>query len=154
MTQRDRDGRARLSAAQAEARATTASIRESLQTSERRLAEERRQLEDTARRGRLAAEISDRETIAVAERFAARHRERLTLLERRVALERDELALAEQESAELAAQSGTPVDTTVNQTAEPARTPDDPYLKQRLDRVAHEAAAEAQLAFLKKKMGK
>ncbi len=154
MTQRDRDGRARLFAAQAEARTAIASIRESLKRSEGRVAEERRQLEDAERRGRLAAEISDRETIAVAERFAARHRERLALLERRVALERDELALAEQESADLAAQSGTPVHSADNEPGEPARTPDDPYLKQRLDRAAHEAAAEAQLAFLKKKMGK
>ena len=73
-----------------EARAGLASLRESLAASERELASERKQLADAERRGRLAAELPDPETVAVAERYAQRHRERITLLERKVALQREE----------------------------------------------------------------
>jgi hypothetical protein len=38
--------------------------------------------------------------------------------------------------------------------ADPAPAADEALLRQRLDRAAREAAADAQLAFLKKKMGK
>jgi hypothetical protein len=90
--------------------------------------------------------------VAIAQKFAARHRERLALLKRRLGLERDELALAQTESADLAGQTGT--DSGPTEPADSRAAPDDGLIKHRYDRAAHEAAAEAQLAFLKKKMGK
>jgi hypothetical protein len=152
MVQRDRDGRGRLHAALTEAKAVAASARQALQLTERRMIEERRQLDDTERRGRQADQIGDSETVAIARKFAARHRERLSLLERRLELEGDELALAQAVAAEIAEQAGGDAGPVDVPDARPA--PDDGIPKHRYDRAAHEAAAEAQLAFLKKKMGK
>ena len=56
------------------------------------------------RRGRLAADLPDRETVTLAERYAARHRERVGVLERKLAVQRDELLLAEREVAEMMAE--------------------------------------------------
>jgi fumarate hydratase class II len=150
-----RDGSARLHAALAEARVVVSRLREALRVIEQDLASQRQQLEDAERRGRLAAGIPDAETVAIAERFAARHRAWVGLLERKAGLQRDEIALAEKDLADLADQ-GEAVGTGTEATPEPpgAGASEDPLLRHRLDRAAHEAAAEAQLAFLKKKMGK
>jgi len=86
-------------------------MRESLGATERELAGERKQLDDAERRGRLAAQVSDAETVAVAERFAGRHRERVAVLKRKLSVQRDELILGERELEEMAAQyraSGLP----------------------------------------------
>jgi hypothetical protein len=132
-----------------EAKAALAALRSELTQTERALAAERAQLEATERRGRLAAEIPDAETVAVAERFAAKHRERVSLLERKLQVQQDEVALAERDLEELTRQyRGAP--------GAPPPPPDeaDPLLQYRLDRAAQEAAAEAQLAQLKRKLGK
>src|SRR5207247_4036902 len=71
---------------------------------EAELAAERQRLADAERRGRLAAEIQDRETVEVAARFAAKHRERLGVLERKLAAQRDELGLTQRELTEMQAQ--------------------------------------------------
>src|SRR5207247_139060 len=68
------------------------------------LAVGRQRLADAERRGRLAAEIQDQETVAVAGRFAAKHRERVGVLERKLAALNDELALYERELADMQAQ--------------------------------------------------
>ena len=78
-------------------------MREALAATERELAVERKQLEDAERRGRLAAAVPDPETVAIAERYAARHRERVAVLERKIVVQRDELVLAERELAEMSA---------------------------------------------------
>src|SRR5215471_11603195 len=65
---------------------------------------EQQRLADAERRGRLAAEIQDQETVQVAERFAAKHRERAGVLERKLAAQREELALAERELGEMQGQ--------------------------------------------------
>jgi hypothetical protein len=142
-------------------------MRAALAASERELEAERRQLEDAERRGRLAGEIADTETVAIAERFAARHRERAAVLERKLAVQRDELMLAEREVEEVAShlkasRQGGPAagidaawrDIEAAGGARPGADVDDELLKARADRAAHEAAAEAQLAYLKKKLGK
>jgi hypothetical protein len=156
MKQRDRDGSARFHAALTEARATVARLEDALRTTERDLGLQRQQLEDAERRGRLAAAIPDPETVAIAERFVARHRERIELLERKVQIQRDELGLAVRDAAEIAeqARSGGASDEAPAAFADPAPAADEALLRQRLDRAAREAAADAQLAFLKKKMGK
>lgn len=150
-----------------EARFGLAEMRRALAASEAELQSERKQLADAERRGRLAAAVPDPETVAVAERFTARHRERIMVLERKVAVQRDELELAEREVQEMTVQwrtasaaGGTPsaaIDAAWRDleaagggrvTAEADREAAD------LDRKKREAAVEAQLEYLKKKMGK
>jgi hypothetical protein len=162
------DPRARAAAlreALLEAKVGVRTMRAALGATERELELERRQLADAERRGRLAREVPDPETAAVADRFTARHRERVAVLERKLVVQRDELALAEREVAEMlaeyrTAQPGKPFESIdaawrdlqaaggerpdLGLDDETARA-DDQKLKQ---------AVEAQLAYLKKKMGK
>lgn len=139
-----------LHAALLDAKVGLATMRDALAVSERELDRERQQLEDAERRGRLAAGISDAETVAVAERFMARHRERIEVLERKVAVQRDELAIAEREYDSMRAE----VQAARGGTGSPPPAPeaDEELLGGQLDRAAREAAADRQLEFLKKKV--
>jgi hypothetical protein len=154
-----------------EAKAAVGQMRDLLAASERDLVNERRQLEDAERRGQLAAGIDDAETAAVAGRFAARHRERVGVLERKIGVQREELALAERELEEMMGEfrsmqrGGTPRgappaaerawrDIEAAGGARPETDLEGELLKARADRRLHEQAVEAQLAHLKKKLGK
>jgi hypothetical protein len=150
-----------------EARFGIAEMRRALAAAEMELQSERKQLTDAERRGRLAAAVPDPETVAVAERFAARHRERIIMLERKVAVQRDELVLAEREVQEMTAQwrtasSGSGVaSTSIDaawrdlEAAGATRPPDEgDRTAAELDQKKREQAVEAQLAYLKRKMGK
>jgi hypothetical protein len=150
-----------------EARFGIAEMRRALAAAEMELQSERKQLTDAERRGRLAAAVPDPETVAVAERFAARHRERVIVLERKVAVQRDELVLAEREVQEMTAQwrtasSGSGVaSASIDaawrdlEAAGATRAPDDgDRTAAELDQKKREQAVEAQLAYLKRKMGK
>ncbi len=146
-------------------------LRRGLPAIEEELAVERKELEQAERRGRMAAAIEDTETVKVAEEFATRQRERIALLERKLALQRDELAVALRELdeiksrlknaklgldddgnlssvnaawRELEAAGGVNPDTDVAGELDQAR----------YDRKAKEAAVEAQLEYLKKKLGR
>src|SRR5579864_9133420 len=70
-------------------------LRDALARTERELEAARREAADYARRGQLAGEISDVETVRIAAEFTARTQERVDLLERKVLVQRDELAMAE-----------------------------------------------------------
>jgi hypothetical protein len=149
-----------------EARLGVTELRRALAAAEAELESERRQLGDAERRGRLAAAVSDQETVAVAERFAARHRERILVLERKVVVQRDELALTEREVQEMTAQWRSASQGGVRsesldaawrdlEAAGGSRSSDDSdRTAAELDRRKREQAVEAQLEFLKKKMGK
>ena len=150
-----------------EARFGIAEMRRALAGAETELQSERKQLVDAERRGKLAAAVPDPETVAVAERFAARHRERIMVLERKVAVQRDELELAEREVQEMtvqwrtASQRGGASSASIDaawrdlEAAGAARTTDGPdRIAADLDRRKREEAVEAQLAYLKRKMGK
>jgi hypothetical protein len=164
------DHRARAAAlreALLEAKVGVSTMRSALAATERELTRERQQLADAERRGRLAAEVPDSETVSVAERFAARHRQRVGMLERKLIVQRDELLLAEREVADMlneyrAAHPGASRFESVEAAwreleaaggerpglgldEEPAAPESDQKLKQ---------AVEAQLAYLKKKLGK
>lgn len=139
-------------------------MRDGLAATERELAGERKQLEDAERRGRLAAAVPDAETVAIAERYAARHRERVAVLERKLLVQRDELALAERELAEMTAEAqrataGQPSESIAAawrdlESAGAARPDEDARSQADLDRQRRDSAIEAQLAYLKKKLGK
>lgn len=152
-----------------EARVAVTTMREAIAATERELAGEQRAQAAAERRGRLAAEIPDAETVAIAERFAARHRERAGVLARRLEVQREELRLAERDVEEMgtqfrAARQGlgahaAGVDAAWRDLAEAgAPTRDDGLaeatLRRDADRLAHEAAVDAQLAALKKKLGR
>lgn len=146
-------------------------MRDALVRSEGELTLERQRLADAERRGRLAAEIRDQETVAVADRFAAKHRERVAVLERKLAAQREELALADRDLTEMygqlkSAERDRPAMEAERSTeqawrdveaaggARPGTDVRDELLKSEMDRAAREATADRQLNELKKKMKK
>lgn len=146
-----------------EARLGVGTMREALAATERELTLERKQLSDAERRGRLAADLPDAETVAVAERFAARHRERVQVLERKLAVQRDELAMAEREIEEMAAEHRNAPGKTGSSSIDAAwrdleaagatrPTSDEDRLKADADRRMRERAVEEQLDYLKRKL--
>ncbi|HXM38784.1 MAG TPA: hypothetical protein VN908_09040 [Gemmatimonadales bacterium] len=154
-----------------EAKVAVAEMREALTRTERELALERQRLADAERRGRLAGEIQDQETVSVAERFVGKHRERADVLERKLATQREELALAERDLTEMytalkSAERDRPAmegdrsterawrDVQGGGGARPGTDLQDELLKSAMDRAAREAAAGRQLEELKKRMRK
>ena len=149
-----------------EAKVGIATMRSALAATELELAQERRQLTDAERRGRLAAEVSDSETVALAERYAVRHRERAAVLERKLVVQKDELLLAEREVGEMMTEYRAARPGTASQSIEaawrdieaaggerPGSGLDDETTRAESERKLKDAV-EAQLAFLKRKLGK
>lgn len=147
-----------------EMKAAVTGLREASARTAADLEAERRLLADAERRGRLAGEIQDQETVTVAARFATKHRERVAVLERKVAAGQEELALAERELAEMRAEL---VRAETDRPATEAERSADrawreiersggvrPGLDVELDRAAREATADQQLRELKKRMQK
>jgi len=147
-----------------EARAALEGMRQGVVKTEQHLAIERRHLEDAERRGRMAAEIDDRETVTVAERFIAKHRGRVTVLQDKLEAQRAELELAERELEEMKGQlkqaaGRDHVDSAWREIeaaggVRPETDVGDELLRSKLDRAAREAEAQARLDALKKKMGR
>ena len=138
-----------------ELKAAVGKMRDDLYRTEQSLEVERRSLDDAERRGRLATGIGDRETVEVAERFAAKHAERVRMLEQKMGAQRAELELAERELDEMTEQFKAMergVGTTGNRP--PIVDVADELLQGNIDRAAQDARAEAQLRELKRKMGK
>ena len=145
-----------------DAKVAVAEVREAVVRTERELTLERQRLADAERRGRLAGEIQDAETVAVADRFAAKHRERLGVLERKLVNQKEEMALAQRELDDMQAQLKTAERDRpameARQSAreagdgEPGLDLQDELLKSDMDRASREAAAARQLEELKKKM--
>ena len=76
-------------------------LRALLATTNTRLAAERAELETVRRRQGLAAQINDEETVAIAERFASQHQERVVMLETKQMVQQQELSLAERDYEEM-----------------------------------------------------
>lgn len=134
-------------------------LREALTRTEGELARARQEHADYVRRGELAAGIGDDETVTVAAEFTARAAERVDLLERKVLVQRDEVTLAEREYEATKARyqraaQGLPLDPPTPSAAEiDPVTGDAPFPDALLEQRAREAAVEAQLAYLKQKLG-
>ncbi len=77
-------------------------LRASLATTNTRLASERAELDTVRRRQGLAAQINDEETVAIAERFAVQHQERVSMLETKQMVQQHELSLAERDYEDMA----------------------------------------------------
>jgi hypothetical protein len=148
-----------------DAKVAVGEVQQAIARTEREIAVERQRLADAERRGRLAGEIQDQETVAVAERFVAKHRERLGVLDHKLAAQREELALAQRElddmqtqlKAAAAAQPSTEKAwRNIEEAggARPGMDLRDELLQSDIDREAREAAAARQLEELKKKMRK
>jgi hypothetical protein len=153
-----------------EQKAAVRALRQGLEQTEQLLAGERAQLETAERRRTMAEAIADGETVAVADRFIGKHRERIAVLERKVAAQREELALAERDLAEMTAQleeAARRAPASAQRSADAAWTElgkagiDRPeldleaeLLKSRLERAQREAEADARLDELKKRMGR
>ncbi|MGH7513284.1 MAG: hypothetical protein ACREOQ_10210 [Gemmatimonadales bacterium] len=147
-----------------EARLGVRTMQEALVVTERELAAERQQLEDAERRGRLAAMVPDPETVQVAERYALRHRERAAILERKLVVHREELVLAERELAEMTAEAKRATANHPSETISAAwrdlesagvtRPDEQDRIQAETDRQRRDSAIEAQLAYLKRKLGK
>lgn len=143
-----------LRAALVEFKVALAELQTALARTERELLAMRRELADTERRGTLAEGIGDSETATVAAEYATRLRERVDLLERKLLVQRDEVHIAEREyeatrAQFLRADRGLPPEAPASFDSLDDTTPD-PYL----DRHAREAAVEAQLAHLKRQLGR
>jgi hypothetical protein len=132
-------------------------LKDALSATERELESERAELITAERRGKLARDIGDEETAEIAQTFVSKHRSRIELLERKLGVQRDELVISEREYEELgarykAAKNGVPFTGAPEPAPDPAA--EDPLLRARIDRKATEAAVEAQLELLKKKLGR
>ncbi len=148
----------------AEARAALDGLRDGVANTDRRLTMEKKYLTDAERRGRLAKDVGDEETVRVAERFAEKHREKIGVLENKLTVQRSELALAERELGEMKEQFEKVEGSSAFETAwreldwagraSSSSGADDDLLRSQIDRAAREARAEAQLAELKRKMGR
>ncbi len=167
------DPRARtaaLHAALLETRVAVGVMREGLEKTERALALEQRQLEDAERRGRLAAQVPDAETVTIAEQFATRHRERIAVLEKKCAAQREELQLAERDLEQLgteyrsarqgtdpgrtAAQEGAWRDIEAAGGVRPETDLEGEILRSQMQQRQMDQVVDAQLEHLKKKMKK
>lgn len=136
-------------------------LREALQRTEKELAEARREATDYERRGRMALEIEDAETAQLAQEFLEKVSARVDLLERKVIVQRDELRLAEEDYASTkeryqSAARGIPFGPTpsADATGDPGSDSGMSSFEEfGLEQRSREAAVEAQLAHLKKKLG-
>jgi hypothetical protein len=146
-----------------------ADLRAGVEVTRKRLTEEREQLATVQRRKALAAAVPDAETVAIAEKFEAQHAERIGVLERKLAAQEEEAALAERDYEEMlkqlkAANAGVGTGATPESrgpTDAELGLPDDADLRAELDMLARrrarsdaEAAADARLEELKKKLGR
>ncbi|MCL4214180.1 MAG: hypothetical protein KJZ74_09705 [Gemmatimonadales bacterium] len=144
-------------------------LRDGLEVTRRRLAEERESLATATRRRTLAEGINDAETVGVAAKYEAQHAERVAVLERKLEAQEAECGLAERDYDEMVKQlkqasvgagsglsegSRGPTDTELG-------LPDDAPLRGELDglarrqqRAEREAGADAKLEELKRRMGR
>lgn len=140
-----------------EARAAIKYMEASLAKSEKKLYHENRGLEDATRRGGLAAEIGDRETVEVAQRFAAQHGEKVEILQRKIEVQNAELALARREEKSMtnqlkSAQRGGARVRSGDGDAPSGRIED--ALENEIEQRDNESLASRQLEELKRRMGK
>jgi len=135
------------------------------------LAMQQAELATATRRRDLALSIQDSETVEIAERFITRIQERVVVLEKKVAAQADELALAERDLVEMTSQladaakkhpglqSERSADAAWQELGQAGMDRSDTdlehdLLRGRMERQAREAAADAKLDELKKRMGR
>jgi hypothetical protein len=135
-------------------------LREAAARSATRLAAALSELATIERRGEMARQIDDQETVDVAVRYAQTQRATIALLERKIAVEQDELALSEQTVAQMETELrnvtgiGPSVDGASAATGSAEDGGVDPSDFRPLDSAAKARAADERLAELKRRMGR
>jgi flagellar biosynthesis chaperone FliJ len=142
------------------ARVARDEVRVAYAQSTQRLDAARTELATIQRRGELAQQINDQETVAVAARFTESQRSTIALLERKVAVQHDELALVERTVNEMEEElrSVTGIGPRSESAADRASDDEEPRAEpaeyRNLDTAARAQIADERLAELKRKMGK
>jgi len=141
------------------ARVTRDDVRTAYAASVKKLEAARTELATIVRRGDMARQIDDQETVTVAERFAETQRSTVSVLERKVAVQYDELAMVERTVTEMEAE----LKAVTGRGPAPDRTPDpsvagaesvDSSDFRGLDDAARAQSADERLAELKRRMGR
>ncbi|MDZ7630880.1 MAG: hypothetical protein U5K74_05855 [Gemmatimonadaceae bacterium] len=145
------------------ARVSRDDVRAAYAATMQRLELARTELATIVRRGDLARQIDDHETVEVAERFAETQRNTILVLERKVAVQHDELVLTERTvsemEAELRARTGIgPAPSAASGAGSPSSPSETPLVDaaefRGLDDAARARTAEERLAELKRRMGR
>lgn len=142
------------------ARVARDEVRTAHAASLKRLELARVELDTILRRGELARQIDDQETVQVAERFAETQRTSIGVFERKVAVQHEELVLAERTVAEmeteLRATTGIGPSPGAGSAAGDATDPASvhPADFRGLDDAARAQSADERLAELKRRMGR
>ncbi len=117
----------------------------------------RTELATIVRRGELARQIADQETVTIAERFAESQTTTIAVFERKVAVQHEELVLTERQvsemEAELRATTGIGPAVGAAPDAREASTVD-PSDYRALDDAVRAQTADDRLAELKRRMGR
>jgi len=148
-------------------------LRAGVELTRSRLLAERRELETVQRRKTLAQGIGDAETVAVAERYERQHAERTEVLGRKLEVQERELLISERDVSEMTEELRTALGSAlggapggagktrgVDAPAAPGGAPADDLagdldaLGRQRQRAERDAGAEAQLAEMKRRMGK
>jgi hypothetical protein len=144
-------------------------LREGVDVTRKRVAQERQDLETVRRRKTLAQNVGDLETVNIAERFESQHAERFAVLEAKLAAQESELALLERDVNEMKEQLKAALAGVGSGMRAGAANPagNDPLddgkaaLEQQLNdlkraerRASADADADAQLEELKRRMGR
>jgi hypothetical protein len=136
-----------------EARVSLSAMRDGVTDVRARLEHERVQLATVRRRKQLAVNIRDAETVTVAERFERLHDEHCGVLTKKLEAQEAELALAEREVAEMAAELKLAIAGVMPgspSSAAAANAVSDAHSSAH----AAEIDAELRLAALKRRLGK
>ncbi len=168
-----RAGLARMKQTLVTARLGLDDLRGGVQVTRQRLQAEQRELSTMRRRKGLAANISDAETVALAEKYEAHHAERVAVLTRKLEAQEAELAIVERDVSEMSAElkramlgaapaGSAPSRDAADAAAEAdAAAGDATRVADELDAMSRararsdrDADAERRLADLKRRMGK
>jgi acyl CoA:acetate/3-ketoacid CoA transferase alpha subunit len=150
-----------------QARMAMDDLRDGVEITRKRVAQERADLETVRRRKGLAQGVGDLETVGIAERFEAQHAERHAVMEKKLAAQEGELALLERDVAEMKEQLRAALAGVGSGMASGSADVKDPLddgraateqqlneLKRAERRASADADADARLAELKRRMGK
>jgi hypothetical protein len=156
----DRASLSRMRETLVQARVGLGELREGVSHAKLALEAKRRELETVARRRGQAEVIGDEETIRVAKRYEAELVARIDVLARKLAVQEEEVMVAEREISEMTSE----LRRAIGAPPPPPMTPADPLadprdeelaaLERSRTRAAREASADALLAELKRRMGK